>query len=70
MRVVLRQPAAPLLARLLHRIYEVDPLVCPCGGELKIISVLADPVVLDRILAHRKKNGIRSPFVARAPPVV
>ena len=55
-------------ARLLRRIYEVDPLRCPCGGELKIISVLTDPVVVDRILAHRKKNGIKSPFAARAPP--
>ena len=28
---------------------QVDPLVCPCGGELKIISVITDPVVVDRI---------------------
>jgi hypothetical protein len=53
-------------ARLLRRIYEVDPLVCPCGGERKILSVLTDPVVVDRILAHRKKKRIRSPFAARA----
>ena len=55
-------------ARLLRRIYEVDPLRCPCGGELKIISVLTDPVVVDRILSHRRKKGIKSPFAARAPP--
>ena len=23
-------------ARMLRRIYEADPLVCPCGGELEI----------------------------------
>ena len=54
-------------ARLLRRIYEVDPLRCPCGGELRIISVITDPVVVDRILLHRKNKGIESPF-ARAPP--
>ena len=54
-------------ARLLRRIYEVDPLRCPCGGELTIVSVITDPVVVDRILLHRKNKGIESPF-ARAPP--
>ena len=48
-------------ARLLRRIYEVDPLLCPCGGELKIISILTDPVVVDRILSHRRKRGSRAP---------
>jgi hypothetical protein len=55
-------------ARLLRRIYEVDPLVCPCGGELKIVSVITDPVVVDRILSHRKEKRLKSPFAARAPP--
>ena len=55
-------------ARLLRRIYEVDPLLCPCGGELKIVSVITDPVVVDRILAHRKAKQVKSPFAARAPP--
>lgn len=55
-------------ARLLRRIYEVDPLLCPCGGELKIISLITGPVVVDRIPARRKKNRIESPFAARVPP--
>ena len=34
-------------ARLLRRIYEVDPLVCPrCGEEMKVVSVITDPVVV------------------------
>ena len=57
-------------ARLLRRIYEVDPLRCSCGGELKIVSVMTDPVVVDRILAHRKARQLESPFAARAPPAV
>jgi len=29
-------------------------LRCGCGGELKVVSVIRDPVVVDRILLHRK----------------
>ena len=46
-----------VLGLLLRRIYEVDPLLCPCGGELKIISVLTEPMVVDRILGRRKRKG-------------
>ncbi len=55
-------------ARLLRRIYEVDPLRCPCGGALRVVSVITDPVVVDRILAHRRSKGLASPFTAHAPP--
>ncbi|MDA1196181.1 MAG: hypothetical protein O2894_13505 [Planctomycetota bacterium] len=56
-------------ARLIKRIYTVDPLVCPrCGHELKIVAAITDPVVIDRILAHRKLREISSPFEPRAPP--
>jgi len=56
-------------ARLLRRIYELNPFVCPrCEGEMKIIAVITEPGVVDRILKHRKSRGIESPFEARAPP--
>ena len=56
-------------ARMIRRIYEVDPLVCPrCGDELKVVSVIMDPVVVDRILAHRAQKGLDDLFEARAPP--
>ena len=36
-------------ARLIRRVYEVDPLVCPkCGGEMKIISVILEHKVIRR----------------------
>ena len=54
-------------ARMIRRIYEVDPLACGCGGELKIVSVILDPAVIDRILAHREKKGMGGQ-AARAPP--
>ena len=56
-------------ARVLKRVFEVDPLVCPrCGGEMKLIAWITDRAVIDRILAHRQKAGLESPFEARGPP--
>jgi len=56
-------------ARLLRRIYEVDPLTCPkCQVEMKIVAVVTDPVVVDRILRHRTRRKLESPFASRAPP--
>lgn len=48
-------------ARLLAKVYEVDPMVCPkCGAEMKVIAVIEDPDELKRILQHLIKIG-RSP---------
>jgi len=39
-------------ARLIQKIYEVDPLKCPkCSGKMKIISVIEDEEVT-RLPAH------------------
>jgi hypothetical protein len=49
-------------ARLLARVYEVDPLVCPeCGSQMKMIAVIQDPDEIKHILRHLIKIG-------RAPP--
>jgi hypothetical protein len=48
-------------ARLLAKVYEVDPFVCPkCGAEMKVIAIIEDPDELKRILRHLIKIG-RSP---------
>ena len=40
-------------ARLIQKIYEVDPLTCPkCSGEMKVISVIEDQDVIKKILKH------------------
>ena len=40
-------------ARLIQKIYEVDPLVCPkCQGVMRIISSIEDPSVIRAILDH------------------
>ena len=42
-------------ARLIKRVYEADPLVCPrCFGPLKIISLIGDAPVIEKILRHLK----------------
>ena len=38
-------------ARLIQKIYEVDPLICPkCQGQMKIISIIDDFDIIDKIL--------------------
>jgi hypothetical protein len=40
-------------ARLIQKIYEVDPLTSPkCQGMMRIISIIEDPEVIDKILRH------------------
>jgi Putative transposase/Transposase zinc-binding domain len=58
-------------ARLLRRILEVDPLLCPrCGVEMRIVSVITEPKVVDQILRSLSRGACRDPFAGRAPPVV
>jgi hypothetical protein len=40
-------------ARLIQKVYEVDPLECSlCGGALRIIALIDDGDVIERILRH------------------
>ena len=57
-------------ARLIKKIFEADPLLCPCGGRMRIISFITDPRVVDRILRHRESGRCktRDPFDPRPPP--
>ena len=48
-------------ARLIQKIYEVDPLKCPqCGQRMKVIAVITDPHEVQKILECLKRN--------KAPP--
>ena len=63
-----RRPRASW-ARLLHKIFEVDPLLCrKCGTEMKVVSVITEPEVIDKILQHIARTGGRDPFEGRGPP--
>ncbi len=40
-------------ARLIQKIYEVDPLICPkCQGEMRIVAFIEDEAVIKKILKH------------------
>ena len=59
-------------ARLIQKIYEVDPLTCPkCSRKLNVISVIEDEEVIKKILKHFGLWGIkvRPPPKANAPPM-
>jgi hypothetical protein len=61
-----RQAGRRAWARLIRLVYEINPLECPrCGAEMKVISVILDPTVIDRILDHLASEGIEP---GRAPP--
>jgi len=52
-------------ARLIQKIYEVDPLVCPkCKGTMRIISFIEDVQIIREILTHLGLWLVRS----RPPP--
>ena len=60
-------------ARLIKRVYEVDPLECPCcGGQMKIVSFIerCQGDVIEQILRHCSlwEGPIRTGAGPRAPP--
>ena len=48
-------------ARLIARVYEVDPLICDrCGSPMRILAIITDPQEVKKILHHLARAG-RSP---------
>ena len=59
-------------ARLIQKIYEVDPLTCPkCSGKMKVISVIEDSEIVKKILKHLGlwDQKARPPPKANSPPM-
>ena len=59
-------------ARLIQKIYEVDPLTCPkCSGKMKVISVIEDSEIVKKILKHLElwDQKARLPPKANSPPI-
>jgi hypothetical protein len=47
-------------ARLIQKVYEIDPLICPkCGGIMKIISFIEEEDVIYKILTHLDMLGVQ-----------
>jgi hypothetical protein len=56
-------------AALIQLVYESDPLLCPkCGTQMKIVSVIRDGTVIDKILAHLQYKFEPLPLAAARPP--
>jgi hypothetical protein len=51
-------------SRLLKRVFDIDVERCVCGGKLKIIAVIEQPEVIERILTH---IGLSAQPPPRAP---
>ena len=46
-------------ARLIHKVYEVDPLACPkCGAPMHVIALIDDAAVIRRILEPRTSGSL------------
>ena len=59
-------------SRLIQKIYNVDPLICPkCQGAMQIISFIEDSDVIRKILKHLGLWDIKRkpPPLANAPPI-
>ena len=63
------KPSRASWARLIRKVFEVDPLLCTkCGTEMKIISVITEHAVVDKIIRHIQKKATEETTVARSPP--
>ncbi len=50
-------------ARMLRKVFEVDPMVCQrCGEEMVIVAWITRVDVINRIMRHRREKGLVSPF--------
>jgi len=57
-------------ARLIQKIYEVDPLICPkCNGQMKIISIIDSFDIIEQILKHLNLWDIRNHDPPEVEPV-
>ena len=55
-------------AQRLKRVFGIDIETCPaCGGAVRIIACIEDPVVIEKILTHLdEKGGLAE--ASRRPP--
>ena len=45
-------------ARLIQKVYEIDPLICPkCSLKMRIVAVITDPSEVSTILECLKRNN-------------
>lgn len=58
---ITRQQARSAWARMIRKVYEVDPLVCPkCGEKMRVLAVATKRQEIRKILEYLRRN--------KAPP--
>jgi hypothetical protein len=61
-----KRRCTPSWARLISKVYNVDPLTCrTCGGKLKVIAYITDAVAIGRI---PDSLGLSPPKDSKPPP--
>ncbi len=70
---VAKRHAAMTWAQRLKRVFNIDITTCEtCGGAVKVIASIEDPVVIKQILAHLHRKAESKEFnplpESRAPP--
>ena len=61
-----RRRCSPSWARLIAKVYQVDPLVCTrCGQRMSIVAFVTDSLAIHRILDHL---GLSPPQQEKPPP--
>jgi len=61
-----KRRCSPSWARLISKVYHVDPLTCrECGGRLQIVAYINDHFTIKKILDHL---GLSPPEFERPPP--
>jgi len=56
---------------MIAKVYEVDPLLCECGAQMKVIAFITDHAVIRKILVHvrglKEERGRGPPAGSGAP---
>ena len=66
----MQRDASKRWAQRLKQVFRIDIETCrACGGVMKVIGCIEDPLVIDKILDHLKhKAETRALAQSRAPP--
>jgi hypothetical protein len=61
----------PSWARLIHKVYQADPLKCrSCGGKLRVVAYVSDPIAVRRIMQELGLSPEQKPKPPPAPSEV
>ena len=56
-------------ARLIRKVYEVDPMLCRCGERMRVIGFITQAPVIRKILEHIGRRFDPLVLPGRAPPL-